>query len=679
MPLRFDTLSPLTPEQLATTELSHPELSNFDYEKDLRYVFHTKKIGREEISLDGLAIEAHHASDPRKNTILLYPKDGKAPFFEGAYKGHAIIFGDGEIIMAVVGIANAKALSEQTLGGKSIKVLTIPDNYANCFPSMVNAHKPQYIFTTHDKAEDLQNQFNNTHIVSYMATLDTALNNMSLDDLMNDKETIHYNEEWGELVPLIQSTRINNPYPVEAFGKLEEALQSFASRVQVPIGMAGNSLLGALSTVMQSFVDAPMGFEHKPVSLFLLTEAPSGAGKTQITNLIYRAIHDYDKECYQSFIEEMRAWEANKNSLSGKELKEFLESSKKPVNQSFLLTDATMEEVLDRYIISGLRSQSLSSSEAGQFFGGHSMKSTTSANSLSSLTTLWSDGKASRVRSTRSKDSIYHTNAYDCRFTLDLSGQRVILEPAINDPLLLGQGFLARCLLCCEPSLIGERDWLRDISFSDDYMDFEIVKFWDRCKELLRLNKELENKVYNADGSPYRYKMPFGKGAKRRLAEYQQEIEYQQKAGARLADHTAFASRMAENATRIATLLAFYEGYTTYEQSLKEKQLKLEIEHLERAFLLVEYSMNSWLHYNEMGGNEPNDTQKLINWLIKKCKEQDAHQLNWSSIYTNCPKPMLKNSKYLKEVLEVLENANYVRLTKEGRTQYIILNPKLLS
>ncbi|MEN2752698.1 hypothetical protein AAIR29_13805, partial [Psychrobacter sp. FBL11] len=68
------------------------------------------------------------------------------------------------------------------------------------------------------------------------------------------------------------------------------------------------------------------------------------------------------------------------------------------------------------------------------------MTGDTAGNALSSLTTLYSDGVVSRLRSLNSSYARPHTDAYNGRMTLLLQGQRVILEPGLADPEMNGQG-----------------------------------------------------------------------------------------------------------------------------------------------------------------------------------------------------------------------------------------------
>lgn len=397
------------------------------------------------------------------------------------------------------------------------------------------------------------------------------------------------------------------------------------------------------------------GYEHKPASLFLITQAQSGAGKTQVNRLAYKSIYQHDRQAYKEYIALMDEYINARDNLRGKERAEYLATHDKPTNPTITLKDATTESLLDRFVMMESYNQSWASDDAGQFFGGHDLKSDTNASTIANYAILWSSGEAHRMRSTRTKGATHHTNAYNCRMTLDLAGQAVIIKPAIDDPLLSGQGLLARCLFSAEPSLIGKRDWLTE---SNPHQDPILKAYWQTCTALL--NRGMPT---HADGTPNRQNMPFGKGAKRALQEFQQKIEYEQAKGGRLEHHTAFASRMAENATRIATLLAFFGGYEY-----------VECQHLQGAFELVQYSMNEILYYGE-SVDEPSDIEKLLAWLIKKAKDHPNYTLNRSFISQNAPNAL--RGKKLGEFLEDLESLSYVKLENVERKKLVMLNPKL--
>lgn len=158
--------------------------------------------------------------------------------------------------------------------------------------------------------------------------------------------------------------------------------------------------------------------------------------------------------------------------------------------------------------------------------------------------------------------------------------------------------------------------------------------------------------------------------ARQALADYQQYCENRTAKGDKLEKYPAYAGRQAENASRIASLMAYFEGRTA-----------LTVDDIKRASLLTEYSIAERLRYDGesiSGDSAENDSQKLVNWLADKAKQKQVNKLNWSYIYHGCPKPMNKNSKFIKAVIEILESANYVRMEKEGRAIFIYLNPILL-
>lgn len=581
--------------------------------------------------------------------LAVYQNKYNKPFTVFDYDNHAIILGDEtDEKMAVLGIDNAIALYNERMantGGACI--LTLPTSLERQFVMMVNAFNPKYVITTDDKPINTDRT-----VISHFAPLSIALQSSSFDELLGDSDTAITKEHWGELLPLDGHLMEQNPYPVKAFGKLAGVVQAIAKYAQTPLSMAGNSVLGALSTICQCFVNAPMGYEHKPVSLFLLTESPSGAGKTQVNKLAYKSIYDYDRRNYQAFIDDVKSWQQAKDTLRGKEKAEYFTYHSEPINTALIIKDGSIEKILDRFVKGDVHNQSWATDEAGQFFGGHSMKSDTNANALSSLTSLWSTGTANRQRV---GSNTPFTNAYDCRFTLDLAGQRVIIEPAMNDDLMNGQGFLARCLLSCEPSLIGTRDWITKFS---PFQDEVLQEYWCRCDTMLEMGQQ-----YDQDGKPNRFNMPFDDEARQVLAQYQQTIEYQQAKGGRLASFTAFASRMAENATRIATILAYYDGKD-----------KLSREYLEQAFLLVEFSINELIYYNDKGGT-PTNAQLLLAHLIKK---QTDGCLLYSQAQSTAPKSVRKKDEFALAI-EVLTGANYIKVKQTDGKRQIVLNPILMA
>lgn len=606
----------------------------------------------------------------QQSNLAIFPLDNREPFPLHGLENDCFILGNGGQVVAVTNIDTAIELYPYlTINGEYSLIAPLKDWQ---FERMVKAHASHSqvtLFTDYPTGKQLETTFKG-HNVRLVATVDTITDlviSYSLDEIINDpnKEPALQTKvkelngiEWGEPEPLRQKVIFKNPYPLGAFnGVLGEAVQAIAYYAQVPLSIAGQAVLGALSTLGQGYVNAPMGYEHKPASLFLLTEAESTAGKTQASRLAYYAIHQHEKMQYKAFIEAIDEWQAQKDSLKGKGRAEFIASEPQPQNPNTTVRDITIEALLDKFIIGDCKNLSLSSDEAGQFFGGHTMKSDTVSNALSSLTTLWSDGRANRERSIKSQYGTPKTTAYDVRLTIDLAGQRAIIEPALNDSLMNGQGFLARFLISCEPSLIGERDWNSEQRLNaNPYTDQRLITFWQRCNCLLD--------PLPTERLDERFNLPFGIGAKKLLADYQQSVEHRQKQGKQLEYLRAFAGRMAENATRIATLFAYFDN-----------QKALNVEYLERAFLLVEYSINERLRYAEIQTQDKNDTEKLIEWIISKATGKNPPMLNKSFISQNAPTAL--RGKKLDGLLWDLESMGYLRIEQQERKKLVFINPIL--
>ena len=604
------------------------------------------------------------------SNLAIFPLNNAEPFPLHSLKNDCFILGNGGQVVAVASLDTAIELYPYlTINGEYSIIAPLKDWQ---FERMVKAHASHSqvtLFTDYPTGKQFEKTFKgcNVRLVATVDTITDLVISYSLDEIINDpnKEPALQTKvkelngiEWGEPEPLRQTVIFKNPYPLGAFnGVLGEAVQAIAYYAQVPLSIAGQAVLGALSTLGQGYVNAPMGYEHKPASLFLLTEAESTAGKTQASRLAYYAIHQHEKMQYKAFIEAIDEWQAQKDSLKGKERAEFIASEPQPQNPNTTVRDITIEALLDKFIIGDCKNLSLSSDEAGQFFGGHTMKSDTVSNALSSLTTLWSDGRANRERSIKSQYGTPKTTAYDVRLTIDLAGQRAIIEPALNDSLMNGQGFLARFLISCEPSLIGERDWNSEQRLNaNSYTDQRLITFWQRCNCLLD--------PLPTERLDERFNLPFGNGAKKLLADYQQSVEHRQKQGKQLEYLRAFAGRMAENATRIATLFAYFDN-----------QKALNVEYLERAFLLVEYSINERLRYAEIQTQDKNDTEKLIEWIISKATGKNPPMLNKSFISQNAPTAL--RGKKLDGLLCDLESMGYLRIEQQERKKLVFINPIL--
>lgn len=533
---------------------------------------------------------------------------------------------------------------------------------------------PVTIFTTIDKKDKVCKPLAGANVKAVITVFDVLLqldNNSSYAAILADDDTTIIDlqsEIWGTPEPLANDPSKPTPYPIEAFtGLLQHVVKAVAHYTQAPTAIAGQCVLGALAHMGQRFIDAPMGNGHMPTSLILITEGESGSGKSQTMGLTHFKIREYEKQLYANYLLELSSWENNKASLKGKELADFLEDNPKPQNPKTMFKEATIEPILDKFIDGSISNASWTTDEAAQFFNGHTMKGDTAGNALSSLTTLYSDGEVSRLRSQKSAYATPHTDAYNVRMTLLLQGQRVILEPALADPVMNGQGFLARALIACPEDLRGKRIWNDEQRNNDSpYDNPYLIDYWARCQSLLDpLPANLPN---DSTGAPQRIKMQWAnKQTKQVFTDFKQAIENRQAQGQPLEYLKAYASRMAENASRIASLMAFFDG-----------RKAISTDDIKRAFMLVEYSTSERLRYlDATPTGEQNDSEKLSSWLVDKARGKNPPILNKSFVSQNAPNTL--RGKKLNSLLDDLESMGHIRLESEGRRRLVCINPKLIN
>ncbi len=615
------------------------------------------------------------------SNLAIFPLNNAEPFPLHGLENDCFILGNGGQVVAVASLDTAIELYPYlTINGEYSLIAPFKDWQ---FERMVKAHASHSqvtLFTDYPTGKQLETTFKgyNVRLVATVDTITDLVTNYLLDEIINDpnKEPALQTKvkelngiEWGEPEPLEDTNPTPTRYPIEAWqGVLRQAVEAIAYHAQVPLAMAGQCILGALSTIGQRYINAPMGHEHKPACLYLITEGESGSGKTQANKYSHYSITKWEKNAYQLFVERLQEWEADRNALKGGERTHYEATVPKPTNESMIVIDATIEAVLDKFIIDGLPNQSWTTSEAGQFLNGHSMKSDTAGNALSSLTSVWSGDPVSRLRSQRGKNAIPFTNAYDARLTLDIMGQRVILEPALNDPLMNGQGFLPRCLIACPESLIGSRQWATPERMNQSpYDDPRLLAYWARCDILL--DPPQTEITRDITGKEVRFNMPFAdQQARQTLANFQDEIEGRQAKGRALEYLRAFASRMAENASRIASLMAFFDC-----------QKSVSVDYLERAFMLVEYSIAERLRYLDAKPTEKTDSQKLIDWIVKQCKVKGVTQLSYADTQSKVNPKHLRAKANFELCINVLSDKKYIQVITLDNTRYIEVNPSLLS
>lgn len=632
--------------------------------------------GKRELTENTIGLVLNNNQDQPVTLASVTPNSNQKPIIIDRMQPSAFIIGtldSSKEIIAIDNLNDAVTLAYYLMADNVTLLASLDSLLFNGMVKHFAEAYPVTIFTTIDKKDKVCKPLAGANVKAVITIFDVLLqldNHSTYANILADDDTTILDlqaEIWGTPEPLANDPSKPTPYPINAFtGLLRQVIEAVAYYAQVPTAMAGQCVLGALAHMGQRFIDAPFGHSHMPASLILITEGESGSGKTQAMGLTHFKIKEYERQQYGNYLDDLAAWDSEKAGLKGKELAQFLEDNPKPQNPKTLFDDATIEPILDRFISGEMSNASWTTDEAGQFFNGHTMTGDTAGSALSAITKLYSDGEVSRLRSQKSAYATPQTDAHNVRMTLLLQGQRVVLEQALTDPLMNGQGFLARALIACPEDLRGHRIWDDEKRRNDSpYDNPDLIAYWSRCQSLLDpLPAHLPN---DSTGTPQRIKMQWAEGAEQTFYKHMQAIENRQAQGQALEYLKAYASRMAENASRIASLMAFFEG-----------RKEITTDDIARAFMLVEYSTSERLRYlDATPQGEQNDSEKLSGWLVDKARGKKPPTLNKSFVSQNAPNAL--RGKKLNSLLDDLESMGHIRLESDGRRRLVCINPKLIN
>ena len=549
------------------------------------------------------------------------------------------------------------------------------------FNNMVKhfAEVKQVIVTaTIDKKDEITKPLLGVNVKAIITTFDLLLsfgNYQTLNDVLNEPETIIKDllaEAWGKLGDIADQHSKATLYPLEAWGKdgeiLKDALTAITYHSQVQPAMAGQCMLGALATTIQQYINAPyaLGDDFMPVSLFLLTEGDSGSGKSRTVKLSHKELVNYQNDKRKEHKTLENEWKAQKASTPKKDLEVWLLENPKPKQSILLVKSGTIQGFLDNMLIGNTTDIAWSTAEAALFLSGHSLTSDTAKSNISQLCDIWSDGSFDRLLSPR-YDTIEQNSMNGVRFTLDLQGQPPVIAPALNDEAMNGQGLLPRFLFAFPDNMNGKIIYNTDerLDAKPDH-DPRLQAYWQRLKALLDPIADSVNK--DNEGNIIRFNIPFkDRKARKALADYQTQKESQLCKGGQLEKYASYARRLHENASRIATILAYFDGRRV-----------ITADNIHRASLLTDYSISERMRYTDKPQAGDNDAQKLISWLVNYCNKRSIKELAYSMAQSKVTPKHLRQKQNFELIAEVLESEGYIKIITNGRARTIQIRPELL-
>lgn len=390
-------------------------------------------------------------------------------------------------------------------------------------------------------------------------------------------------------------------FPVEALGPiLGEAAECLAYHIQTPFGMAGQSVLSAAALAVQGHTDVSRGnFLYGPTSLFCMTVASSGDRKSAIDKNALHPIREYEEERRAAYKKDMADFKASKEawSLHRKSIiSSHKNTEKSPISEAdekrmrealaevnsrepsipprphITLEEPTAEGIY-RHLLEGQPTAGLFNSEGIGFFGGHGMSEENRGRTIAMLSKLWDGDPITRTRGAEGDSGILAGK----RLSAHLMMQPVVADQVLRDPLLHGQGFLARFLIVQEPSLAGQRfTQERDLNI-DLRREPALRPYYEALSQQIR--RPLNVSSETGEIKPHNAKIEGD--ALEAWCILHDGIEAQTAESGEFFDIREFAAKGADNAARIAAILAQIDGH--------EKPL---VKHIESAGKLVTYYLN---------------------------------------------------------------------------------------
>ena len=464
-----------------------------------------------------------------------------------------------------------------------------------------------------------------------------------------------------EPTPLIQDVSQATPYPVEQLPVvIREAVHAIAEKVKAPVALAGQCVIGAVVylALTKADVEDAIG-EAMPLNIAMLSLADSGDRKSTCHRLAFRPIAEQQMKLSDKRRLEIEDYNQGRKGLKGKELQDYESSHDMPDDLNTLYSDATFERITGD-LIGGKSLVFWDTDEGGQMLSGHSLKNETRVATIGGLTKLLDHGTASRMRSRGNAEA--SGTAYHRRFGIHLMAQSVAVSEALNDPMLRGQGLLARFLLTAPKSLAGTRMLTAECYAKQRQRpdsDLRIKRYWERVSGLLMTDDYIDADTGNV--------MPPMLGLTREAEhlwlDLYNDTERDQGRFEKLGDVKQFAARTGDQARKLAAAFAVFEGLD-----------HVDAKCMESAVAIVRHSISEWLRHAESSTIDVQAQRAVtvLEWLTSPSRAAQWAKFTKDQFGHKGFKPF-RSAKKRDAVLSTLVQSGHL-ITTDDRT--FIVNPR---
>lgn len=455
--------------------------------------------------------------------------------------------------------------------------------------------------------------------------------------------------------PLVREIAQSAAYPVERLGSLRSAVEAVQGMTQAPVAIPAASALAVASLLVQGFANVDTLGGLRPLSLYFLTIARSGERKSSCDAPFMSALRDHERqqahardERHAKWLNEHALWKGERDKLIGS-AKKFPVTDKHfaktaldalgpepgaPPRVERTVSEPTLEG-LTRLYATGLPSLGIFSDEGGQFLGGHGMNSENRQKTQTGLNDLW---HGNPIRRTRAGDG--QVTLFGRRLAMHLMAQPLVARRFTEDRIAIESGFLPRFLVCEPPSTIGKRFHANSRGDSGALREFQLAQ--QRI-----LNTPMPMDEGTRELTPRN--LPLSPEAHAHLVFFSDAIEGEQIPGGKFAQVTGYASKAAEQAARIAGVLALWRDLNAPQVTVGD---------MEDGCALAWYYLNEAvrLHNAASISEEIDRAEALRIWL----RDNWEHPEIMMRDVVRCGPNQLRESPKARAALCILENHDWL-------------------
>jgi hypothetical protein len=422
--------------------------------------------------------------------------------------------------------------------------------------------------------------------------------------------------------PLMRELPPADPFPGDALGDvLGSAARAIHDRVQSPLAIGGQSVLGAAALAVQGYADVvlPIGpGQPKPISNFFITVAKSGERKSEsdkqalwpirAREKALRDAHDLELSAYQ---DDKAAWEKARDHAMKSEkghrakIRAALETvGPAPIAplEPMLTCEEPTIEGLHKLFGNGWPSLGLFAAEGGRFVGGHGMSDDAKLRTAASLSMLWDGEPIKRVRATDATITMPGR-----RLALHLMVQPEVAEIWLRDRLLAGQGLLSRLLISAPDSAAGTRLQRDECPETDSLLKRYGARLFGILETPLPLAPGKTNELAPRP-------LPLSPDARSLWSAFADHVEKAMAPSGELETVRGLANKLQEHAARLAAVLTLVRDIDAGEirRTEMEAGITLAEHYVSEALRLFGASrVNADLHL----------AQRLLDWLLNRWTE----------------------------------------------------------